>query len=718
MKKAGNIFITDIKKVSTNWVAALLIGGLIILPSLYAWFNIAASWNPYERTESIKIGVVNEDTGSKVRGRDIDAGKEVVDELKKNHDLGWQFNGKKEGMKKVRNGDFYATIIIPKDFSKHLATVLSDHPKKAQVEYYVNEKKNAIAPKITSKGASTIVNQISSKFVDQVNGAIFKMFNDIGIDLEKERPDIKRFEKLVFTLEKKLPGIKKLLDQSLNDANQAQGIVNDAQNTLPKAKRVTKNGIQIIDDTDSSLSTAVSTLNAIAPRVKDDLLSLKGIADTAHALIQQIKNTDIDPKRDLNDRDLIKKLQQHIDKGIDKVNHIQDLLTEIDKMSDEAKIQDYIDHLEGVKKNLKDEQTLAKKMRTLIDNGEKPTKDMMDQMNQLTSHVSGNVDQVINEYDENIKPFVLSEIAKAKQTLQGAKAVLTGVQGEIPKITNLLNSADDDLKKGKKELKNVQEDYPFLNRKVKDLADRIRKLEKETNLNEIIDLLKNKPGEESAFLANPVELNENKLFPLPNYGAGMNPFYSTLAIWVGGLLLVSLLATDIAASEGYTATHLYFGRLFTFLTFNLLQTLIVTLGDIYLLGVYIISPFWFVIFGMLASIIFITIIYTLVSLFGNVGKAMAIVLLVLQIAGSGGTYPVQLLPQFFKNINPFLPFTYAIDLMREAAAGIVWANVSHDVLYLVIFGVIAVLMGTFLKKPLNDKMKALMEKSRESGLFH
>ena len=144
----------------------------------------------------------------------------------------------------------------------------------------------------------------------------------------------------------------------------------------------------------------------------------------------------------------------------------------------------------------------------------------------------------------------------------------------------------------------------------------------------------------------------------------MTPFYTVLSIWVGCLLLISLLSTDIHREGQFTSRQIYVGRLFTFGLIGLLQTLIVTIGDILLLGVTVKEPLLFILFGMLISMVFMSIVYTLVSVFGDVGKALAIVMLVLQIAGSGGTYPVMLLPEFFQWINPILPFTHAIDLMR------------------------------------------------------
>ncbi|WP_369405132.1 YhgE/Pip family protein [Piscibacillus salipiscarius] len=257
-----------------------------------------------------------------------------------------------------------------------------------------------------------------------------------------------------------------------------------------------------------------------------------------------------------------------------------------------------------------------------------------------------------------------------------------------------------------------------MNTKINELADEIRQIQGETDLEEIIELLENDPEAEESFFEEPVKLNQNKLFPIENYGTGMTPFYTVLAIWVGGLLLVSLLATDPHHIEPYTGRQIYFGRLLTFVTIGMIQTIIVTLGDMYLLGVNVQEPVWFILFGLLSSFVFITIVYTLVSVFGDIGKALAIVFLVLQIAGAGGTYPVDLLPEFFQSIHSFLPFTYAINLMREAVGGIVWTKVQHDAAILSTFGLVALLVGALFKARLNKYTHQLMKKSRETGLFH
>ena len=266
-------------------------------------------------------------------------------------------------------------------------------------------------------------------------------------------------------------------------------------------------------------------------------------------------------------------------------------------------------------------------------------------------------------------------------------------------------------------LETVLKEFPYIKDKVKEVANQIRKVQSEADVNEIIQLLRNDPEAERGFFAEPVVLNKNELFPIPNYGTGMTPFYTVLSLWVGALLLISLLTTDFPSMEGIRAHEMYIGRLFTFILIGLLQTIIVTAGDIFLIEVDVSSKLWFILFGLFISVVFMIIVYTVVSIFGDVGKAMAIVLLVLQISSSGGTYPVVLLPEFFQKVSPFLPFTYAVDLMREAVGGIIWVRSLNDIFLLSLFGVIFVLVGLFLKKPLNRLVKKLMS-SKSSRLFH
>ncbi len=733
----NQIFTRDLKNVSTNWAAAIIIGGLIFLPSLYAWLNIAAMWNPYSHTDQIPVGLVNEDKGAVVRDKSIDAGKELVNELKGNKDLDWHFTDRKKAMKELRNGDYFAVIIVPENFSESLGTVISDHPKKAKIEYYVNEKMNSISPKITQKGASMIVEQVSSKFVGTVNGVIFELFNEIGVELQKDLPDIKQFEQYVFTLEEDLPEINQLINDSLKDASSAEEMMNKAQGMIPEARQLTSDGLDTMNKTSAFLSDAEKRLQEMAPKINADIQKVQKVTADINDFLDKVQGQEIDLSKgdQINDQ-----LQSQLTEAIGTLDTVQSALSEAKKLNstqqnqkvdqnegesqnhmpqiDQTQIDLAIDKTAQLKKDLQQVQTKAAEINAVLEEKKKEFNETLGSLQQLAGNTSVKIDAFAKEYKENIEPTVMNEISKAQKTLSGAREMLTEIQTSLPEVEKILQRTDKNLGKGMDALEYAHGEFPYVNEKVRELADKIRKLQGETNLNEIIQLLLNDPNAERSFFEEPVQLNENKVFPIKNYGTGMTPFYTVLSIWVGALLLISLLSTDLKNHEDFTGKQIYFGRLFSFWSIGFLQTLIVVCGDLLILEVPARHPFWMILFGLFISLVFVGIVYTLVSVFGNIGKALAIVMLVLQIAGSGGTYPVVLLPEFFQIISPLLPFTYAVDLMREAIGGIVWQSVIRDLIVLALFGLAAILFGTFLKEPVNRKTKAFLEKSKGVDILH
>lgn len=770
MKNIWKIFTGDVRNITTNWVVAIVIGGLILLPSLYAWFNIKASWDPYSQTDQIPIGLVNEDKGTDVRGEDIHVGNDLVDTLKENDSFEWHFDKRKEALDELEYGNYYAVIIIPEDFSEKLGSVITDIPEKATIDYYVNEKINAIAPKITGKGASVIVEEVGSQFVATVNGVIFEMFNDIGLELEKDLPDIKQFEEYVFTLEKKLPGIKETLDDSQKDANKAEDVLGKAKKAIPEVEKITANSLQQINEANDVLQKAEKRWNELNPIITNDLQKVDKTLKHVDDYLVKINNSEIDLDKG---KQLVENVNGKLTKAIETIDTIVQGLEQINKQNPanqeqinsthetvEKKLQDIseqigqneapgqqdakqtvdglisqlenrdpsqtpqvsvektIEQLRALQKELQEIQTKTNELANTLDEKQEDIDKTFREIKEKTGTTIQRLDKFNKEFNEKVIPTVDRSVKEAKTTMANAKNILTDVNKAIPKVKEMLAEATKKIESGQKSLTKASNSYPAVHHKVNELAKRIRELNEEADINEIITLLQNNPEAEESFFAEPVVLEENKVFPIENYGTGMTPFYTVLAIWVGGLLLISIVATDGHHLENYTFREAYFGRLFTFLTISLLQTIIVTVGDLYPIGVTAQNPVWFVIFGLFISLVFMTIIYSFVSVFGDIGKAMAIVLLVLQIAGSGGTYPVVLLPEFFQKINPFLPFTYAVGLMREAIGGIVWERAIHDLLFLFAFAVIMIVFSAFLKGIINKQSKQIKEKSKESGLFH
>ena len=724
MKNSWKIYFQDLKNISRNWVAAILIGGLILLPSLYAWFNIEASWDPYSQTDQIPIGVVNEDSGGEIKENKINVGTDLVETLENNQSMDWHFTNREKAMKNLKYGDYFAVIVIPEDFSENLSSVISNEPKKSEMEYYVNEKINAVSPKITDKGASTIVQQVSSNFISAVNGVIFEMFDDIGIELNDKLPDIKQFENYIFEMEKQLPEIYELVSNGLEDTKNAQSIINKAQNKLPKAERTTNDGLQTVNETADLLSKAEDRLNEMAPQIETDLEKAQNTAEDINKLLQDAKNMNIDFSEG-------KELQQSIDRSLDdatsRLDEIESDLKQLKEMNqaqqnkdseqenesngdgstdqenheqngnqqdiqnnnsdNDQVIDDALERLSILREALEEVQDNGQNITAFIEDKKQEVDSVVTDLEELSANTANKIGDFLKDYKENIEPVVKQKISDAQQTLTSADDILSEIKSTIPEVKEVLSSTETHIGDGQGMLNTILGEYPYVNSKINELADRIREIQGETDINEMIELLRNDPEAEKNFFEEPVKLSKNELFPIPNYGSGMTPFYTVLAIWVGGLLLISLLAVDVHDREGLTGRERYFGRMFTFLTIGLLQTLVVTLGDWLLIGSYIAHPVWFVLF-------------------------------VLQIAGAGGTYPVILLPKLFQAISPFLPFTYAIDLMREAVGGIIWESAIHDMIILSLFGIGALLFGTLLKNVINKHTDKLMKKSKDAGLFH
>lgn len=766
IQQVFQIYKGDIHNILTNWVVAVIIGGLIFLPSLYAWLNIYASMDPYAHTANMKIAIVNEDTGANVRGEDIHVGNDVIANLSTNKSFSWQFTSREKAIDRLKNGDYFAVIVIPSDFSQKLTSILSNQPTKAHIDYYVNEKINAVSPKITIKGASGLTQQVSSEFISTVNGTLFAIFNTIGVEMEREIPNLRTFENYIFTIEQHLPGIETFLAQTAKGGKEAETLLNHTITQVPEVEKLTNEGLTTIQQGLKLINEADTLFTELSPIIKKDLEAVQNIAQRFTELVGKLENANVDTATIAQTKDTIKK---QLDASHEKINSSIQTLEALQKLTQadastrkqlENKVQNVltalqqsnsedvktlltnkkiIEQLEAIRGDLQANPSLTdyslssltalNQLNTLLTDvsnkvqqlnnidGEKIKKDLAD-VQSVAQNASNNLNQFLTHYNDHLEPQIRTTLSSAKNTLTNASSMLTDVKSFLPQVSDRLTNAKNTLATANKTIATVQSNFPALSTKIKDLAEKLRTLESEADISEIVQLLKNDVNAERDFFEEPIKLQEHRMFPIDNYGTAMTPFYTVLSIWVGCLLLISLLSVDIHDNHQYSIREVYFGRLLTFATFSFIQTLIITIGDIVLLDGSISAPYYFIPFGLLISLVFVTVVYTLVSVFGNVGKALAIVMLVLQIAGSGGTYPVELLPKFFQIINPFLPFTYAIEMMREAVGGIIWSKVFVDLAFLSFFWLIFILFGFFMKKLLSEKMELLMNKTRGLDIFH
>lgn len=711
MKQIWDIYRADLHSIVTKFMTLVVIGGLIFLPSLYAWLNIKASWDPYAKTDQIPIGFVNEDVGATIQGEEVYVGEDLARELEEDASFDWHFVDRETGLDEVEYGNYYATIIVPENFSETLGSVISNEPKKAEMEYYVNEKINAIAPKITDKGASVIVEEISSQFIATVNGIIFEMFNDLGLELEESLPNIELFEGYVFRLEEQLPLIHDKLFEMDEQLDEAKQYVADAKSYVTQTEQLLASGKQTVSEANKFLVNAEQDIRELSSKANEEIKAIETQLDTFTKEKDQLADELERITAEIN----ISTLQAEIDEALKDLADMEAELKVIEGKLDEPneQLSSFIDQLQTMQTELRSVKASVGSLDSFYEENKQLFETVQAHVDEFSAaDISGSMDEILAQAEaESLDKLkdIQGAVAKAEQHLLNA-------ENSIPKIERVIGTIEGKIAEGKTVITTLLNKYPVVYEQVKELADKIRQVQSEADLTMIIDLLLNDPEAEKNFFKEPVTLHKNEVFPIANYGTGMTPFYTVLSLWVGGLLLISLLSPNVPGQEQLNPKVVYTGRLLTFLTIGIFQTLIVTLGDIFIIGVSVSHKFWFVVFGLLISFVFMSIVYTAVAILGDVGKAVAIILLVLQIASSGGTYPVVLLPEFFQMVHPILPFTYGVDLMREAVGGIIWKRALLDILALVIFATITMLLGLFLKGPVQKKLSNVL-KSKEGRLF-
>ena len=713
MKDAFKIYKKDLKNIFTNYGALIVVIALCILPSLYAWFNIKASWDPYAEsaTSGIKVGVVNQDLGTTLNGKEINLGNNVVDELKNNKQMGWQFVSEEEATKMVEEGKYYAMITIPEDFSKNLTSIVTENVQKGNIIYTVNEKINAIAPKLTDKGASAVQDKVSKAIVSTVSDAIFGLGNEIGVELENQIPKITTIYNSLVEVQGHFGNINDVVNLAGQGAEQLKTLVSEVQNDIPLIKQTIENAQTLSGEVKEFLSTSKSSLNNIAPILKYDIKILNEISNDVSkytgALIDAI-NSGAENAPAMIDS-LLDKLNS-INKSADSLINILETMNKFNP----GKFDDIISNLQNVNSKINSAIDALNTVKDNIANGQKPDLSLLNNVVSFANDISNITNNIYNNFDSEIAAKINSIFDDAYTVADNAASVLSQAEAKLPQVTDILNTVYEGADKGIAGIEFIKEKLPEAENMINELVSKVGNINNNDDLQEIVKLLKSDVQTRSDFLANPVNIIENKLFPMGNYGTGMTPFYTVLSLWVGLLLLASMLTVE--AEGEYSATSQYFGKLLLFLTIAIIQALIVSIGDLYVLKIYCVNPALFVLGSVFTSIIFTFILYSMCSVLGNVGKVLGIVLLVLQIGGSGGTFPIQLTPKFFQIINPFLPFTYAISFAREAIGGVVQSVLIKDIVVLSIYGIIFIIISIFLKKPINKLKHGFAESIKKSGI--
>ncbi|PAL11568.1 YhgE/Pip domain-containing protein [Peribacillus simplex] len=702
MRNIQEIFIDDLKSIYKNFFVCIVVVFLMFIPSIYAWFNIVASWDPYANTEGILVGVANNDKGAELNGEAVNIGKEVLEGLKENKDLGWRFTSGKEAIAKVEKGDFYASIIIPENFSEHIATIMTDDPKKAGIDYYVNEKINSIAPKITAAGANSIVDNVSKTFIKSASGSILAIFNELGITLQNELPTIQKMKNMVYLLEAELPELEQNIKTVQTHVKKAEDIIKRVNDGLNSIEGITSQKDKLVSDVSSYVDSTRQAFQGISPLLKNDIANIRSDNESVLVLANRLTGQDLTGNENEYDQ-LVEQGVTRINKELYLLDSMYNLLVRVNQFNENNMLQPEI--------QLVDE---------LRDNASNQLQALNDRAYGNLIELGRNNDQVLASFQESYSKETgpkFNEIwAETEAILNNVQLTMEEGNKVLPEVRTLLNETNRTLETRTGDIDKLQNKFPEIETKIKALASKMREIDKSYNMEEVIDFLRNDIEQESEFFSEPVLLNKHSLFPIPNYGSAMSPFFTALSLWVGGTILISMLSVGIS-QKVYSPYQIYIGRYLIFFIIGVMQALIVSIGNIFLIDVYVADKFEYFLFSVLISTVFTLIVYTFVSVLGNVGKGISVVLMVLQISSSGGTFPIQVTPPFFQHINPFLPFTYAVGLLRESVGGITWSVAGKNISILILFLLITFILGVILKKPLHARTQKMKDKLYGSRIF-
>lgn len=712
MKNIFKIYKKDIKDIFTNKVLLVIILGLTVLPSLYAWFNIKASWDPYGSTKNISVAIVNNDKGTEIRSKDINVGDELVKKLKENDNLGWKFVDKADAINGVKKGTYYASVEIPESFSKDLTSLTSDEVKKGKIVYTVNEKINAIAPKITDKGASTIQNEVNQTVVKTVSQIIFEVSNNLGIELENQLPKLSNLESELIDVQSKFKDIYKTVNLASDATDKVQDLAKELKKDVPLITSTISNTKKLASDVKVFLQDSKGSLDKVAPVIKEDLQIVSKVSSSASSNISSIIDA-INNGAD-NIPQLIDSLSSKLSTLSSTSNTVLDFLNKLNAIKPGGPLENAISSLQSINNSLNNATNALNAIKGQIANGEKPSLDKLNSILKVVNDVNQISTSILNNFDSKIVNPINNIFEESFNTANEVISVLDKAQAKLPQVEDILNTTISLSDSAKDNISFIRKKLPIAKSTIDELVNAMKKINSSDDVNELISLLKSDAIKRAEFLKQPVELVTDKLYPVANYGAGMTPFYTVLSLWVGVLLLMSLLSANVHGD--YKPFEIYFGRGLTFLTIAIIQAFIVSAGDLYILNVKVIDPLSFVLLSMFTSIVFTAIVYSLVSIFGNVGKAIGVILLVIQVAASGGTFPIQVTPPFFQYVNPFLPFTYAISALRETVGGIYKPVLIKDIYVLIVFLIIPIILTILFKGIINKYTKPITDKFNESDL--
>lgn len=726
MKNVWKIFQRDMMRVRNNVIALVVIIGISVVPCLYAWFNIAASWDPYSNTGNLKVAVASADEGyeGSLIPIEINIGDKVLSALRENTQMEWVFTTEEKATSGVKSGKYYAAIVIPKDFSNKMMSVFSENVEKPEITYYSNAKENAIAPKVTDKGAGAVQRQVNEVFIETVSDTTLTVLQAVSNMTQASGAEtiVDNLNTNLNQIAGDLTASAGLLESFSDMTGSAQKLLSSTTEFLQTVQQQTKESRQTFQETSKTFSGLDDSMDAAADSVGTALKSAENVYDQMDQVISgAFSDESADAQQIASTLDT---LAGQVGNVVTAYTSVRDSIAAVaDKYPETSPLVDAI--VVRMDTSIQQQKNLQSKLQDSAKGLRDATTDLgtvRSELKDLAAKNRENMSGMSASYKSSVQKSLNQLSASLTSSKQEISSLLSQLDQSANGIYKLTDTADSDLSEIQKVLGDSGELLTEASDRIADTTARLDEMEASGDFSELKALISGDKSAISTFLAAPVSLDTHKIYEIANYGSSMAPFYSVLSIWIGGIVLVAMLKVNVSENctkglKNVELHQIYFGRFITFMIVGLFQSTLIALGDLLYLGIQCEHPFLFLLGCWFSSLVFVNIIYTLTVSLGDIGKAVSVILLVVQVAGTGGTFPIEVAPSFFRAVYPLLPFTHSMAALRETVGGMYGMNYWIDLGKLAIFLGISLIVGLVLRKPIIKANDAFTEKLEETKLM-
>ena len=714
MRRIFDIIFHDFRKITSSVVAIVIILGLCIVPCLYAWFNILSNWDPYkpDATKNIPVAVVSDDKGTDLLGLHINVGEKITTALKENDAIGWTFvRSRKDAIEGVYAGDYYAALVVPEDFSADALSMITADLENPEIEYYENEKKNAVAAKITDKAKGALQNEINTAFIEtlakyateaasaskaggfdpvRVFGDLGDAMNSLGEKVEYGTAMAEAAAGLTSATDKLLSVSEDLIGSARDTISEGDRLLDSVSDDISKTPSGQKSVAETVREEAKIISADVKELRGELSYVKDDMKAFNEFVDkelgARTKLVNELKSA-------------AHKISQNLSRlGLTK---LAGLFSDIEKRL--GKMSDKLGKLK--KANKSTWKATQKVINGILDDA---------------SYIKKKIKSVLNNARGDLDSRIRKAAGEVRKVISETRETLTDSYSGLSMLSGTLAGYEDSLREMEEGISDTTATLASMQQGLGALSSMFTKLSESDALKDINHLISDGSDVIAKHLASPVRMQQKIVYPVKNNGSAMTSFYTVLAQWVGALLAAVLISASIKKRkqlQGLRLHERFFGRYRLFLLVGLAQALIVSLGDLLYIGIQCHDPVRFVLAACVNGIVFSMINYALVFALDNIGLGISVIVLILQVAGSGGTFPVEVLPEPFGAIHPFMPFVYAMNAMKECIAG------AYGNTYMISLGILglffagAVAFGLLMYYPALRLNRKIAESMRRSDIM-